>query len=292
MTTMQQTRKCIDDMVAALLNDRKPSVNLINVERMLNEGFMRVTASVTHVGNSRTDKSVVMRALTEAVNNKLRPVDSSFTVVSSSSVSDTIIGIMTTNPETIAYTAGMEGFKVMAGNMFMDEEENFWQLQKTEAGNLLVKSRVSADDDIMNELMSACASGDRYNQEALNAVRRSDAVRNSLTGGDFITFVDPTSETVRFGAVIAGVYDAEENATNAIVVVAFSEGAEHVIIDRGMALAQVDGVDEGESEDVDQTATANVHSVEEIAAYYQRVFQRNPAYFAAFMERWNSHVFA
>lgn len=294
MASLKNARGAVDQLVTGLAKEKTARINLDSIDRLSNDGFARVTASVVHAGGSREDHAVVVQALCAKMGNKLRPVEGSFHAIASNAHGVTISGIVTCNPEAIVYEDGMDGFKAVAGNMFMDTEENLWALRKTEAGNLLVKSRGAEDADIISDLMQSLSSSvDRgMGFEATASARRDVAIRDGMQGGDFLVYVDPVTESVQFGAVVAGVAMDNGDQTGDLAVIA-SGGDDSVVIDRGMVLASVKDVeynDDGLVADQEAVA-ANAHSLDEIAAYYSQVFRRDPAYFEQFMARWKAHSF-
>ena len=296
MSTLNHTRSLINNMVGTMRKENKPRINIVDAQRLSNEGYARITASVTHVGGSRANHELVMESLSHSLGAKLRPVLGSFHVLASNKVGDTITGIISANPETVAYDEAVaNNFKAVAGNMFMDEEEQLWALRKTEAGDLLVKSRGKDDADVIADLMTSLSSADvgTMAYESVASAKKDISARAGLEGGDFITFVNPETESVEFGAVVAHVCDDRGQDMGQIAVQSAEASAAPVTIDRGMALGKFNDVDYSDDGLVDEnTVEANAHSLDEIAAYYQRVFQRDPSYFEKFMERWMNHAFS
>jgi hypothetical protein len=295
MASMKHTRSSVDAMIGELHKNAKPEIKIVGIEAMSNEGYARVTASVAHQGKSREDHSLVISALTTKFGNKVRAVDGSFHVLASDKGSDTFTGIVSCNPESVAYDEDLKGYRALSGNMFMDDDEMLWSLQKTESGDILIKSRGRDDADVMSELMSSLSSA-VIGTSAFESVSSSKAdacVRNGVVGGDFVIFVDPNTEQVKFGSVIASV-EQEDGSGAGLCVLASDEGSKSAIIDRGMVLSSFEDVDFSDEGLVgeEEAVAANGHSLDEIEAYYSRVFQRDPAYFEKFMARWKSHVFA
>jgi len=295
MSTLSHSRSVVDSMVTSMRKDRKPRINIVDVQRLENEGFARVTASVTHTTESRANHSLALAALGEAMGLRMRTVEGSFHIIASNSVGDTVTGIITSNPDTLAYDeVTASSFKAVAGNMFMDEDEQLWALRKTEAGDLLVKSRGKEDADVIADLMSSLSSSDvgTLAFESVASARRDAGVRLGLQGGDFITYVNPNTETVEFGAIVACAFDEQDRDLGKLAVLSSAGDSEPVMIDRGMTLGQFNDVDFNDEGLIDENQVeASAKSLDSIAAYYQKVFQRDPAYFEKFMERWMNHSF-
>lgn len=289
------SRTIVNGLVSELSRTKQPRVNIVDVSRTSNEGFARITASVTHTSASRKDPGLVMQALSTLAGSKVRPVAGSFLTLASSNVGDTITGIVTSNPETVAYDEADTQFKAVAGNMFMDDEEQLWALRTTEAGGLLVKSRGKEDADIIADLMTSLSSSGigTLAFEATASAHRDTGVRNSIEGGDFVSFVNPKTEQVEFGAVVASVLNDKGGEMNQLVVQSSDASSSPVQIDRALALGVFDDVEYNDEGLVDEnTVEASAHTLDFIASYYQRVFQRDPSYFEKFMSRWMNHAFS
>ena len=288
-TNKNASRMAIDNMITEM-ESRKPTVNVVGIDKMDNSGsYVRVTASVTKTSAMKAGDIPALIAST--LNSKLRPVAQSFQVVASNAVGDVITGIFSLNPESIAYDEDMEGFKAVSGNMFMDDEEGLWVLRKTEGGKILVKSTGMEDADIIDGLMPAIASSGIGTMafEATASIAKDSSVRSCIEGGDFVTFVNPDTETVEFGAVVASVEYDNGDQTARLVVQSSVEGADEVMVDRGMVISQIENVDIGDME-ISESGAAK--SLAEIAAYYKQMFVRDPAYYEKFMQRFQSVVFA
>jgi citrate lyase gamma subunit len=290
--SMSTARFAVDTLVQELSAAHKPMINIVGIEKMHNEGsYVRVTASVTHTNKSASERNSIPSLIAQQLGSKLRPVARSFLAMSSSNVGHTISGIFTLNPESVAYEDNMTGFKSVSANMFMDDEEGLWVLRKTDSGKILVKSTGVEDADIISDLMSCVSSAGvgTLAYEASASLIRDDAVRYGVEGGDFVIFVNPVTESVEFGAVVASVETADGQATKNVIVQPNVEDADTVVIDRGMVVTQFDSVDMG---DMNVSESASAKSLAEIAAYYKQVFIRDPAYYEKFMQRFQSVVFA
>lgn len=291
MSKQNSARLAVDTLVQEMSKTHKPTINVLSIDKMDNEGsYVRVTASVTNTISTSKDPKSVPKLIADHLGAKLRPVMGSFFALSSSEVGRTITGIFTLNPQTVAYEKDMDGFKAVSGNMFMDEEEGLWVLRKTDSGSILVKSTGMEDADIIADLMPSVASAGigSLGYEATASMSKESAVRSSIEGGDFVAFVNPTTECVEFGAVVASVETADGQLTKRLVVQANADDADCQTIDRGMVVLKFDDVDIGDLE----VSESSAKSLAEIAAYYKQVFIRDPAYYEKFLARLQSYVFA
>ncbi len=293
MASLKHARNAVDNLVSELKKDQTAGIIVQSAEK-LSDGYARVVATVTHSNGSRDSKVALSNAIRSKFDNKLHIVDDSFTVLSKNSISHTLVGILSVMPQAISYEKGMSGFSILAGNMYMDEEENLWALRKTEAGDILVKAFGKDDAEIVSGILeTAASSGFTGAYESVAAVEDTNKMISGVQGGDFVTYVEPQSGKVSFGAVVAAVFNEDDTDSGKLYIVDRDAGPAQ-FVDRGMVLASwldVSIPNDTDPNDEVATARANVKSPEEIAAYYQKVFQRNQAYFEKFMERWRSQSY-
>lgn len=292
MASLNNARSAMRDLIVDMQKNAKPAVRLLSIEPTANEGYARIVASIAHGGHA-VDREAVASTLCDLMNRKARPVHDSFITVSSNSVEDVITGVINSNPEIIVVDDAMEGYRAVAGNMFMDDEEQLWALRVTEGGKCLIKARGHEDADVIGELVASLSSNvARYGTtgfQSLSSVQAEEQARHAIDGGDFVAFVNPDTASVEMGAVVASVTD-EDNNDLGLVVLSRAD-ARDVRIDRSLVVAQFQDV-QIEDADVDmESLSANVHSIEEIMSYYQQMFSRRPEYFDMFMARWNAHRF-
>lgn len=295
MSTLNHSRSVIDNLVTGIKKDKRVRVNLVDVDRSKNEGYARIIASVVHTSESRKNPKLVLESLSALCKNNVLPVENSFAVISSNKVGDVITGIVSANPQTIAFDESVSSsFRSLSGNMFMDEEENLWALRKTEAGEILVKSRGKDDFDVIGDLLSSLSSSNVGSMayEATASLQKDINFRDSLNGGDFVLFVNPETDSVEVGAVVASVFDDLGKSTGQIAVISANEDRDDtVIIDRNLVVCGFDADIDDEGL-VDNASLSGEHTLDSIAAFYRQVFSRDPKYFEEFMSRWTQHNFA
>lgn len=292
MASLKNARSAVDDMVSLLKKDKKAGI-VIQRAQELDNGFAQIVATVIHANGSKTNKAAVSEALREKLDNRLFPVENSFDVLSSNPVSDTIIGICSVNPQAVAYSENMQGFRILAGNMFMDEEESLWALRKTEAGEILVKSFGKDDAEIVSGILESVSCSDfTGSYESRSALEHVRTMHDRAEGGDFISYVNPNNGKVSFGAIVASVTNEDGSDTGKLYV-ADINGDPAQFVKRGMVLCSWTNLDipEISTDNEFASAEANAKSPEEIASYYQKMFARSPEYFAKFMELWNNTSF-
>lgn len=268
-------------------------ITLLEVTPLKNEGFLRVTASV--VKRDNIDSS----ALSAALDNKARVLEDTFSVVCSNSITDTISGIVSINPEIIFFDESVASeFKAVSSNMFIDTEEQIWSLKKTDNGKFLVKSMLSEDHDVLSDLMKSVSSAAHHSgtPEFVTLASANRELRTSyasIEGGDMVLFVNPNTSELCPGVVCSSVENAD--GTDAGLAVVSATCDEPIIIDRAMVTASLDS-DEFEGTDFDDgddffSESGDQPSLEAIFSYYKKVYSRSEAFFEKFKSLWEQHRF-
>jgi len=288
MSTLNQNRTHVNALIGQLHANKTPVVKVVSVDPTTNRGFARVVATITK--STVKDGAHALSAIASKLGNKMRIVPESFSVLASDAINVTLTGILSANPESVAYSEGLPGFRAVAGNMFLDDSDNAWTLQKTVAGDVLIRARTREDDDIISDVMQSVSSAGVGTSSAAG-LQNYQAIAgnlNKLSGGDFVVYVDPNREEVVFGAVAAAV--VEDGKSEKLCVVANGD-TEHTIIDRKLVLALASDVEFNDEGLMQESTSAAGHSIEEIISYYSRMFQRDPSYFEKFISRWKQHSF-
>lgn len=266
--------------VAQLLNgfDSDKQFHLVTASAIEGTALTRVYGRLDRRANSTLSAVEATQVIRKSLGGKVQAVADTFTVLASDQISDLVTGLIMPLRVSKPFTEGEEGMRVMAGNMFMDQEENLWKLQKTEAGQLLIRSELDNLEEIQGMMASLC-SGVGAGIVAANEawVQQHYAAVNRIGGGADILYVDPETFAVTAATVIA---EIEEDANS--VAIAGADGISSITRDLIVCEASFDGLTDGEEE-------ATAASIDDIADYYRRVFQRRPEYFEEFMSRWRSH---
>lgn len=220
--------------------------------------------------------------ISKSLGGKVIPVADSFTVLASNAVSDLITGFVVPlrtskpfNPE--------DNMRAMAGNMFMDEEEHLWKLQKTEAGDVLVRSHVDNADEIRVMMQSLCSAVSNVTaQENEGMIAQFTKNISEIAGGTDVLFVDPETHVVTPAVVLASVEDVPNT-----VAVAGAFGSCAISRDLLVCATAFDGLEDDAAKELESQSSS--FTLADITEYYRKVFQRRPEYFEAFMTRWRSH---
>lgn len=276
------------DNVATSNSTAEPTVE-IRGYKIAGEGMARVVADVFHTAESRADHALVIKVLNKKLKNAMVAVANTFKSVDRSEFVERITGLLSVNKQSVVVSGEMKGFRAIASNMFMDEEEGMWVLRKTEAGDILIKSTgVEDDTSLVGLLQSVCSAG---GNQATTFASLSAYSAPRVQGGDCVTYIGVDNKST-LGFVVATVADSSD-----IIVQAFGVADPETITND--AITEVHDTEEmpddeaGVEENVDVAVASarGVSSLADIAAYYKRVFARNPKYYAEFAKRLNSHKF-
>lgn len=221
--------------------------------------------------------------ITRSLGGKVTPVADSFTVLASNAVSDLVTGFVVPLITSRPFDGADTSMRAMAGNMFMDEEEHLWKLQKTEAGDVLVRSHIDNADEIRVMMQSLCSGVPAEAVQANESIIAQHAQSvGEIPASSDILYVDPETQKVTAGVIIAVVEDVPNT-----VAVAGADGASAISRDLLICAASFDGLEDAEAKELEAQATS--FTIADITEYYRKVFQRRPEYFEQFMTRWRSH---
>lgn len=248
---------------------------------------------VTHKGDGRNDKKLIVNSIRNKFGNRVEPVEGTFKALSSDTFSDTISGVVRVIRQTIPFVEGStRGFTSFASNMFMDAEKGIWTLKHTPSGKLLVQTSAMDDEDSLNELLSSFSSaGSQFTPEYRGYVSVASTSVPAI-GGDLVQFINRHSDAV-VGYIVASVED-DTNTEKYMVLESGNESPE--IIETTMVLQKLDASDAPkiiEPKTVANSilaATSKV-TIDDMLAYYKKVFRRDPAYYEKFATNLRSHAF-
>lgn len=258
-------------------------------------------------------------AVAASLGNQMRPVEGSFREVSSFG-RDALVGYVALNQEVKPYEeAAAKRMTALCSNMLMDTaDDSLWDVRTDAAGNKLLCRQSQAD---ISELMVTA----RVRQKAPKLAN----IQSSVHRGEFVSFVDPRTETVRSGYVLATDVDVVTPPVTGIDVDPES-GVEVYVMPENVNMDSdelrgdgespiVDRADEGpesfivpssmiieaarlENTDVDAaTASAkkmgkelstptNSQSKEAMKSYYKEMFEYAPAYYADLVKMIDQHA--
>lgn len=279
--SIKHSRAAIANMIAGMGVDSEKKLHVVEASVIEGTEVTRIYGRLDKRNGKTLGAAEASAVIAKSLGGKVIPVADSFTVLSSSEGADFITGFVI--PQHTSKPFNAEGLRAMAGNMFMDEEEHLWKLQKTEAGDILVRSHVDNADEIRVMMQSLCS-----NISVPELLERDEIVGQytqsiqGISGGDDILYVDPETNKVTPAVVIASVEDVANT-----VAVANAEGGFTISRDLIVCAASFDGLEDDEAKQLE--AQASGFTLEDITEYYRKVFQRRPEYFEQFMTRWRSH---
>ena len=270
---------------ARSLRKTAPTVNVAAFSSV-SSGVARIMVDVTHTSESRANPEAIFSAINEKFGNKLQAVASSFKTLDKGPLTQRIVGLVQKTTEAVVFEPGMDGFRAMSSNIFMDKEESMWTLRQSESGKLLVKSTGIEDDaDMLNLLSAQCSAVGTTGFGNLVA-----ACSVAVQGGDLISFISNSGD-LKIGYVIASTDTAE---IPVIPLVGDVEQVPEQAIVEKLADGEVEAPELTEAEKIDQAVAAarGVVDIEAIVGYYKRVYGHNATFFAQLEQRIRSHKFA
>lgn len=270
-----------------------PTTKIVGFHPNVSNTTARVVCSISHAGDSRTNAEVVGRSIKAALHNKLEPVVGSFTSLDKGRFLEYITGIVTPVRDIIHVTSDeMTGFRAIASNMFLDEEQNIWKVVTSTAGELLVRTSV-ADDLELVKLLQSCSASISHSRmsDHTNIMALASSIASQVQGGDFVTYVAPEG-VLEAGYVVATA--TVDNTDRAIVLQVNGDSAETVSTSAVVEIHKdVPDIELSQQERVDMAvaiARSNV-SLDTLLDFYKRVYSRSPEFYQMFAARLRSHAF-
>lgn len=259
-----------------------------------------VTATVNHSINEKPNPSEVMAALQSMSGNHLTPVQGSFVSINEEPTRLTISGVMSLAKHVMPFPgqSAMEqqGFKAMASNMFLDDNEQIWSVKQEGNEKVCVRSNTIDNPEELQGLLAKCttsitAGGDPSYFTAVASA--STAQKQAVAGGTLITFV--SESTTKFGVVLGSVFEDDNSAsyTGKLKVLAFDADDAEEIQDNQIVAAAAD-VDWEEPSDLESQATGNVgkSQVTQLVGYYKKVYGHGKEFFREWEKRIRQHAYA
>lgn len=260
----------------------KPTITLM-AATAAGTDIVRVVANVVHTSASRANPQLMFEALSEAVGKRLRAVPNTFNKLSSNSISDTVMGVMSLNKISKPYTEeAVAGFKSVSSNMFMDKESDMWRLEDTPGGKLLVKDNPDESVSSMKELLASLCSSSPWKSECSEI--------KTAVGGDFVSFVG-LSGNLNYGFVISSISNSEDVLILPVDAEAPTEVAQAacVTVVPGEQLPDLEVV---ETPDVITSSARGGSSVDVVIEYYRRLYGNHKEFFSQLVDRIKNQAFA
>lgn len=295
----QQNRSNLHTALSKSQVSSNPVVNVISFD-LAGNGLARVTCSVNHAGDSRENPTSIAKELKGRFGGKLEAVAGSFTSLEKGEFQEQITGVVSVVREAMpANKENLKGFKSISANMFMDEEENMWVVRKSAAGDLVVKTTGIDDDMSLVKLLNqACSSTTSLSSvsDHRRMVAHASAVCESVTGGDFVSYVT-ASNTIGYGFVVATAETEEQPEVKQAVVMPVGIGDEEVINTKAITEIHdqedfpVVELSQQELVDAAVSTSRGESGLQVLLDYYKKVYARSPEFYKQFAARLKSHAF-
>jgi hypothetical protein len=279
--------------------------------RMVTPTLAQVVATFNTV---ETDRASLARAVGAALNNDATPIEGSFRSLSSYG-NPAMVGFVTVNREIRPYEeASTKKMQALSSNMLMDAtDDSLWEVRSDGSGN---KMLCRQEGDSLQGLM----------ETAKIRVPRAPKLDNVMAGvdrGNFVAFIDPTTESLRHGYVLAtdlqiapqpvgGIDLDPADRLNAVEILPLDQGqmpdntsdeivgegnriAERLIEDNAPVTVPASLIVESANLDGDDkvaevAAPGNFTNKQSLLDYYKRLFSYSPDYYAQLTKIINNHA--
>lgn len=184
---------------------------------VVNEKAVRVTAVINLV-NQQPLESVssteIREALGAATGHKMQAIPDTFIARDKGKDRMVVTGFMGLSSGVISIPENktveeVTGFQSFSSNMFLDDEENLWELSAV-GGRNLIRSHAANSAHELEQLMASFSSATSFasmsNYEN-KATAQANADQASVIGGDLITFMCSESGYLDSALVVASVDD-------------------------------------------------------------------------------------
>lgn len=282
----------------ASISAADPSIEILGFA-LAGEGMARINVEVTHNMQSKKNPELVLAAIRNKLEGKMEAVAGTFKRLGAPGMyTDRLTGIVSTVRQTIPFQEGMTGFHAYASNMFIDDEKDIWQLRRTEAGDLLIKTSGIGDDLSVSGLLRSHSSGRPMPAGELAAFRaQCSELKNKITGGgDFVSYVNADNQ-IKHGFVLASISADANSAPHEVAVLPFENGGDSEVI----KIDAVVDVHAGQFPEYEMTPQEKVEasmslsrgnvSLEQIAAYYKKLYGAHNEFFQKLMANFKNHSY-
>lgn len=253
----------------------------------LGNGLAKVLMTVVHKGDSHKNPETMREVIAATFGQKMEAVASTFRTVDAGPLSTSVVGIVRVRTEAVAFdeSVSSEDFRCVSSNIFIDNEEQMWSLRAGTNGKMLVKNTGIGDDESLHELLTAKCSA--YQGGAADMVAHCSVEPQA---GQLFTFISASGE-LSFGYVIASTdIDSVPVATldNPEAVPVLKSAMIDLINDQNI---EQPALSTEEQINITVSTSRGVVDVNQIVAYYKRVYGHNANFFKELESRIRSHSF-
>jgi hypothetical protein len=280
--------------------------------------YKMVTPSLARVVATFNTTEAAPEALAAAVGvafgNNATPIQASWRKLDSYG-NPAMVGFVSLNREVKAYTAdSVKGMQIMASNMLMDAtDDSLWDVRDDGTGGKLLCRQ---NDNGLQKLMETA----RVRQ---HRAPRLETVMSAADVGNFAAFVDPKTEAMRYGYVLAtdltiapqpagGVDLDPEDRLNAVEILPIDQGqmpdnssdetrgegnriAERMVEDNFPVTVPCSVIVEaavlnGDDRVAEVAAPSNGLNKQSLLDYNKRLYKHRPDYYAKLVDIINNHA--
>lgn len=299
--------------VADRLATRTPTVAAnVTDYRMVTPTLAKVVATFNTI---KATPEALAAAVSHAMNNTAIPVPGSWRELSTYG-QPAMVGFVTVNAETRPYSGVAEAsMTVLSSNMLMDsKDDSLWEIRQDGTGG---KMLCRQNNNSLQQLMETS----RVRQPRSPKL---DQIFAGVDTGNFVAFVDPASETMRYGYVLAtdltvspmpsgGLDVAPQDYHNAVEVMPMYESpmpdntSDETLGDGANRIATRMNQEEspmvvpasviiesaalnGDDRFTEVAAPSNMTNKQSLLDYYKRNYVHAPDYYAKLVDIINNHA--
>lgn len=267
----------------------------IKQSTVLDGATAMVDAIITHGSREGVDGKTAAFAVQASVESNLVPIAGSMRVIENSPYRTTVRLAMAAANEVVPYEDGMDGFKSVSSNIYMDNNENIWSLRQNEAGKVLVRSNSIDDASEIGQLLESCsnvneATANSRDRQFFQAVASAEVRQgtNALGSQDFVTFAH--NGAVHNGFIVTAMTDENHQPNGMFTAVAFSDNPDQQPVTiSASAVIQNHGVPGYEEPNDMQVSTSSVSS---LVSYYRKIYGHNAEFFRKLEQQIRGYAFS
>lgn len=261
----------------------------IKHHNVLDGATVVVGATLSH-GRVMPDMASVSAALGAQTDYSLTVIPGSIRTVEKSNFRSTITAAMRPSAEALPYVKGMDGFKAVSSNVYMDESERMWTLENSADGKVLIRSHVVDDESNIQELMQSCSSvsGSNIDHQAMRSLSAASQLNSVMVEpSDIVSFV--RNGNLEIGAIIASESSGDHIAMS--FNTSKDEGA--LTISQSSIIHNFGDVGGGVEypEDTTLVALSGNARVDDLLDYYQKLYGHNEEFFNKLAAQITSYAF-
>lgn len=262
---------------------------------VVNDKAVAVTAIINlqnHSPLEKVNQQEVLQALSAATGHKMQAIAGTFALRDKGNDRHVVTGFMGLSSGVISIPEGKSveeatGFQSFSANMFLDDEENLWELS-TSGGRNLIRSHTENSMNELETLMASFSSQSfsslsNYDKQATSA-HRADQLQ--VAGGDMITFMCSESGHVDSALVVAAI-DEEQ------LLCVSSTGAFQIERSEVVAsAAEVVASSEIQHPEMVATASFGQTEISKLTDYYTKLYGHNTEYLEKVIGVIKQHAYA